>query len=83
MKLPLLALARLRRREGEMAEIKERLNPLLKPDALQAADEAACRLDAMFRDIFNAEERMDLIVTIIRAATTSALGLPARLTVQS
>lgn len=60
-----------------MTEVLERLNPLLKRDALLAADEAACRLDGMFRDIFNTEERMDLIVTIIRVATTSALGLPA------
>lgn len=59
-----------------MADVKERLNPLLKLDALQAADEAACRLDGMFRDLFNEEDRMDLIVTIIRAATTVALGLP-------
>jgi hypothetical protein len=59
-----------------MIEIPERLNPLLKEGPLRAADDAACRLDGMFRDIFNAEERMDLIVTIIRAATTSALGLP-------
>lgn len=60
-----------------MVDVPERLNPLLKPGALQAADEAACRLDGMFRDLFNQEDRMDLIVTIIRAATTSALGLPA------
>jgi len=59
-----------------MVEIKERLNPLLKPGPLQAADEAACRLDGMFRDLFNQEDRLDLIVTIIRAATTVALGLP-------
>ena len=59
-----------------MADVPERLNPLLKPDPLRAADEAACRLDGMFRDLFNDEERMDLIVTIIRAATTKALGLP-------
>ena len=59
-----------------MTDIKERLNPLLKPAPLQAADEAACHLDGMFRDLFNAEERMDLIVAIIRAATTAALGLP-------
>jgi hypothetical protein len=57
--------------------IPERLNPLLKIDALRAADEAACRLDGMFWDIFNNEERLDLIVTIIRAATTCALGLSA------
>jgi hypothetical protein len=57
-------------------DVPERLNPLLKREALEAADEAACRLDGMFRDIFNPEERMDLIVTIIRAATTQALGLP-------
>jgi hypothetical protein len=61
-----------------MVDVPERLNPLLKPDALHAADEAACRLDGMFRDIFNQAERMDLIVTIIRAATTHALGLPAK-----
>ena len=53
----------------------DRLNPLLKPDALRAADEAACRLDGMFRDLFNQEDRMDLIVTIIRAATASMLGV--------
>jgi len=58
-----------------MTEIPERLNPLLKPEPLRVADEAACRLDGMFRDLFNEEERMDLIVTIIRAATTSALGI--------
>ncbi len=57
-------------------DVPERLNPLLKREALEAADEAACRLDGMFRDIFNTEERLDLIVTIIRAATTQALGLP-------
>lgn len=57
--------------------VPERLNPLLKPDALKAADEAACRLDGLFRDLFNAEDRMDLIVTIIRAATIVALGLPS------
>lgn len=56
-------------------QVPERLNPLLKVDALRAADEAACRLDGMFRDLFNEQERLDLIVTIIRAATTSALGL--------
>jgi hypothetical protein len=59
-----------------MTDIPERLNPLLKPEPLEAADEAACRLDRLFRDIFTYEERMDLIVTIIRAATTQALGLP-------
>lgn len=59
-----------------MVDVPERLNPLLKPDALRSADEAACRLDGMFRDIFNEEDRMDLIVTIIRTATTVALGLP-------
>jgi hypothetical protein len=58
------------------ARVPERLNPLLKLDALRAADEAACRLDGMFRDLFNDQERLDLIVTIIRAATTAALGLP-------
>lgn len=57
-------------------DVPERLNPLLKREALEAADDAACRLDGMFRDLFNSEERMDLIVTIIRAATTQALGLP-------
>lgn len=62
---------------SEDRRVPERLNPLLKPDALQAADEAACRLDGMFRDLFNQEERLDLIVTIIRAATAVALGLPA------
>ena len=66
-----------------MIDIPERLNPLLKQDALQAADEAACRLDGLFRDIFNAEDRMDLIVTIIRAATTVALGLPTSSKAQS
>lgn len=59
-----------------MVDVPERLNPLLKPAALKAADEAACRLDGMFRDILNQEDRMDLIVTIIRTATTVALGLP-------
>jgi hypothetical protein len=59
-----------------MLNVPERLNPLLKPEALEAADEAACRLDGMFRDLFSQEDRMDLIVTIIRAATTNALGLP-------
>ena len=59
-----------------MGDVPERLNPLLKLDALRAADAAACRLDGMFRDLFNDQERLDLIVTIIRAATTSALGLP-------
>lgn len=54
-------------------ETPERLNPLLKPAALNAADDAACRIDVMFRDFFNNEERMDLIITIIRAATTEAL----------
>ena len=58
-----------------MTDIPERLNPLLKPDPLRAADEAACSLDGMFRDLFNEEDRMDLIVTIIRAATNSALGI--------
>jgi hypothetical protein len=56
------------------ANVPERLNPLLKMDALVAADEAACRLDGMFRDLFNTEDRMDLIITIIRAATTCALS---------
>lgn len=60
-----------------MAEVQERLNPLLKGPAREAADEAACRLDGMFRDLFNREDRMDLIVTIIRAATSSMLGVPA------
>lgn len=65
------------RKENErLARVPERLNPLLKLDALQAADEAACRLDGMFRDLFSEEDRMDLIVTIIRAATTAALSLP-------
>lgn len=58
-----------------MTDIPERLNPLLRPKALEAADAAACRLDGMFRDLFNDQDRMDLIVTIIRAATTQALGL--------
>lgn len=58
-----------------MVDVSERLNPLLKPDALAAADEAACRLDGLFRDLFNNEDRMDLIVTIIRAATAKALGV--------
>jgi len=53
--------------------VPERLNPLLTRDALLAADEAACKLDGMFRDLFNEEDRMDLIVTIIRAATRSML----------
>lgn len=58
------------------AEANE-MEGLLKPDALQAADEAACRFDGMFRGFFNREERRDLIVTIIKAATTVALGLPS------
>lgn len=58
-----------------IANIPERLNPLLKRDPLLAADEAACKLDGLFRDLFNAEERMDLIVTIIRAASKSALTI--------
>lgn len=57
----------------KLRNLPERLNPLLKLEPLQAADEAACKLDGMFRDIFNYEDRMDLIVTIIRAATTAAL----------
>lgn len=60
--------------EQTVAEVPERLNPLLKLNALRAADEAACRLDGMFRDIFSADDRMDLIITIIRAATTCALA---------
>lgn len=56
--------------------VPERLNPLLKMGAIRAADEAACKLDGMFRDLFNEQERLDLIVTIIRAATTSMLALP-------
>ena len=58
-----------------MIDIPERLNPLLRPKPLEAADAAACRLDGMFRDLFNDQERVDLIVTIIRAATTEALGI--------
>lgn len=61
--------------DQRVVDIPERLNPLLKPDALQAADEAACRLDLMFYNIFNKEERLDLIVTIIRAATGRGLGV--------
>lgn len=38
--------------------IPERLNPLLTPPTINAADEAACKLDGMFRDIFNREERL-------------------------
>lgn len=56
-----------------LTEVPERLNPLLKRECLEAADEAACKLDGMFYDLFNTEERMDLIVTIIRAATRSML----------
>lgn len=56
-----------------MTEVPEKLNPLMTRQCLEAADEAACRLDGMFRDLFNDEERMDLIVTIIRAATRSML----------
>jgi hypothetical protein len=59
------------------ASIPERLNPLLKVDAIRAADEAACRRDGMFRDLFSEDDRLDLIVTIIRAATTVALGAPS------
>ena len=56
-----------------MTDVPEKLNPLMKRECLEAADEAACRLDGMFRDLFNDQERMDLIVTIIRAATRSML----------
>ena len=56
-------------------KVPERLNPLLTREAIEAADEAACRLDGMFRDLFNTEERLDLIITIIRAATASMLGV--------
>jgi hypothetical protein len=56
--------------EGEMTI--ERLNPLLRPASLQAANDAACRLDGMFRDLFNDQERIDLIVTIISAASKQA-----------
>lgn len=35
---------------------------------IDRADEAACKLDGMFRDIFNQEERRDLIYTIITAS---------------
>jgi hypothetical protein len=60
-----------------MAET-DRLNPLMRQEALEAADEAACKLDGMFRDLFNDEERMDLIVAILRAATrVGVFGLPA------
>ena len=40
------------------------------PDDLAVilADEAACKLDGMFRDIFNQEERHDLIRAILVAA---------------
>lgn len=60
--------------EQTVAKIPERLNPLLKMDAIIAADEAACRLDGMFRDLFNLDDRLDLIITIIRAATTKAIS---------
>lgn len=33
----------------------------------ELADIAACKLDGMFRDIFNREDRIDLIKTIIAA----------------
>lgn len=39
--------------------------------AIQAADEAACRLDGMFRDLFTREDRHDLIAAILRAAQKS------------
>jgi len=35
---------------------------------IDRADEAACKLDGMFRDIFNQEERRDLIYVIITAS---------------
>jgi hypothetical protein len=35
---------------------------------IEAADEAACKLDGMFRDIFNQDERRDLIYVIITAS---------------
>jgi hypothetical protein len=41
-------------------------------EAIQAADDAACKLDYMFRDIFSWEERTDLITVILRAATGAA-----------
>jgi hypothetical protein len=35
---------------------------------IECADEAACKLDGMFRDIFNQEERRELIYVIITAS---------------
>lgn len=35
---------------------------------IERADEAACKLDGMFRDIFNQQERRDLIYVIITAS---------------
>lgn len=35
---------------------------------IKRADEAACKLDGMFRDIFNRQERHDLIYVIITAS---------------
>jgi hypothetical protein len=35
---------------------------------IERCDEAACKLDGMFRDLFSFEERRDLIVLILNTA---------------
>lgn len=41
---------------------------------IDLADEAACKRDGMFHDIFNQEERRDLIQTILTAALSDQAG---------
>jgi hypothetical protein len=41
---------------------------------IDLADEAACKRDGMFRDIFNQEERRDLIQTILTAVLSDQAG---------
>lgn len=44
---------------------------------IERADEAACKLDGMFRDIFNQEDRYDLLNVALTAAMEGQVVYPA------
>src|SRR5712664_4145677 len=45
-------------------------------EQIEAGDEAACKLDGMFRDLFNQEDRQDIVRVILTAALGDCVVVP-------